>query len=130
MAKACSDRATPRQRLLIDAAYARTIELDLEKDLRILQETVRAYPDEKRAHHRLASHYRAQGRLYQAIEEYTQAIALQPDDAYAYTNRRNIYAYKGEKEKSAVDLKKVLELSKDPVLRKRAEEGLKELKMK
>jgi non-specific serine/threonine protein kinase len=91
MAKSCSDRATPRQRLLIDAAYARTIERDLGKELRILQETVRAYPDEKRAHHRLAGYYRAQGRLYQAIEEYNKAIELDPEFGWSLNELAYMY---------------------------------------
>jgi serine/threonine protein kinase/Tfp pilus assembly protein PilF len=90
-AKACSDRATPRQRLYIDAAYARTIEQDSEKELRILLEIVRTYPDEKRAHHRLAGYYRAQGRFYQAIEEYNRVLELDPEYGWAINELAYMY---------------------------------------
>ncbi len=90
-AKEYSDRATPRQRHYIDAAYARTIEQDLEKELRILHEIVRSYPDEKRAHHRLAGKYRAQGRLYQAIEEYNRVLELDPDYGWAINELAYMY---------------------------------------
>jgi len=90
-AKAYSDRATPRQRLYIDAAYARTIEQDSEKELRLLHEIVRSYPDEKRAHHRLAGYYRAQGRFYQAIEGYKRVLELDPDYGWAINELAYMY---------------------------------------
>jgi non-specific serine/threonine protein kinase len=90
-AKACSDRATPRQRLHIDAAYAKTIERDEKKELGILHEIVRAYPDEKRAHHRLAGYYRAQGRFYQAIEEYNKALELDPEFGWSLNELAYMY---------------------------------------
>jgi tetratricopeptide (TPR) repeat protein len=39
------------------------------------------------AYHNLASAYSAKGNHYQAIEDYSEAIALAPDYAWAYTNR-------------------------------------------
>ena len=53
-AKALSGKATEKERLYIEAAYANAVEKDPEKRFRILQELTAKYPREKRAH--LESH--------------------------------------------------------------------------
>ena len=44
-----------------------------------------------------------------AIEDYTMAIVLQPDYAYAYLGRGDMYALKGNKKSSEADYKKAIE---------------------
>jgi clan AA aspartic protease (TIGR02281 family) len=49
-----------------------------------------------------------------AIEDYTMAIVLQPDYAYAYLGRGDMYALKGDKKTAEADYKKVIELDTIP----------------
>lgn len=49
-----------------------------------------------------------------AIEDYTMAIALEPNYAYAYLGRADMYQQKGDKMLSEKDYKKVIELDTIP----------------
>ncbi len=73
-----SKKTTEKERLYIEAAYARWIERNQEKRFQILQRLVERYPKEKRAHFRLG--YFCQSRdPDKAIEEYNKALELDPD---------------------------------------------------
>ncbi len=91
-AKALSEKATEKERLYIDAAYARALEQDETKRFRILEQITEEYPDEKMAHHFLAAHHRARGRLYQAIEEYKKVLELDPNFGWAMNELAYMYA--------------------------------------
>jgi non-specific serine/threonine protein kinase len=91
-AKAHSDKATEKERLYIEAAYARAIEQDEDKRFRTLKQITEKYPDEKRAHHFLAAHYRANGHLYQAVEEYKKVLDLDPNYGWAMNELAYMYA--------------------------------------
>jgi serine/threonine protein kinase/Tfp pilus assembly protein PilF len=95
------DRATQKERLYIESAHARTIERDPAKELRLLKQLVREYPDEKVAHHRLAGHYRGEGRLYHAVEEYNRVIALDPSFGWAINELGYMHADAGDFERAA-----------------------------
>jgi len=90
-AKALSDRATEKERLYIEAAYARTIEQDTEKRYQTLGKIAREYPGEKRVHHRLASHYRGKRQFYQAVEEYKKVLELDPNYGWALNELAYMY---------------------------------------
>lgn len=49
-----------------------------------------------------------------AIEDYTMAIVLQPDYAYAYLGRGDMYILKGDKKSAEADYRKVIELDTIP----------------
>ena len=49
-----------------------------------------------------------------AIEDYTMSIVLQPDYAYAYLGRGDMYSLKGDKKSADADYKKVIELDTIP----------------
>ena len=49
-----------------------------------------------------------------AIEDYSMAIALNPDYAYAYLGRADMYALKGDTEASEADFRKVVEIDTVP----------------
>ena len=49
-----------------------------------------------------------------AIEDYTTAIILNPDDAYSYIGRADMYKQLGEKDKYISDIKKVIEIDTVP----------------
>ena len=67
------------------------------------------------------------GEFDQAIADFDQAIALQPDLADAYYNRGNAYAHKGEYDRAIEDFRKVVEVSDNPAMRQYAEGRLQEL---
>src|SRR3989338_1360137 len=51
-----------------------------------------------------------------AIEAYTSAIALDPNDAFAYNNRGNAYADKGQHDRAIEDYNKVIALDPNDAL--------------
>jgi tetratricopeptide (TPR) repeat protein len=69
-AKTFAAQATDKERLYIEAYYARTIERDPEKRFRILKQIVEKYPKEKRVHYDLGFYYESKNMINQAIEEY------------------------------------------------------------
>jgi tetratricopeptide (TPR) repeat protein len=100
-AQALSARATRKERLYIEAAHARTVAQDSERELRLMKQIARDYPGEKRAHHRLAGFHRAEGRLYQAIEEYNRVLALDPNFGWAMNELGYMYTDIGDYERAA-----------------------------
>ncbi len=79
LAKEHSEKATEKERLYIEAGHAGTIELDLEKRLRLLQELASKYPQEKESHSDLGLLYKSLGQNPESIQEYEKALALDPD---------------------------------------------------
>lgn len=63
----------------------------------------------------------------QAIADYTQAIRIDPNFALFYYHRGIAFSNRREKARAIADYVRVLELSDDPKLRWRAEQGLKNL---
>jgi tetratricopeptide (TPR) repeat protein len=78
-AKALSSKVTEKERLYIEASYARNIERNYEKRLRILQKLVAKYPKEKWAYVMLGDHYNIKGQTNKAIEELHKALELDPN---------------------------------------------------
>jgi serine/threonine protein kinase/Tfp pilus assembly protein PilF len=110
-AKSLSSRATRKERLYIEAAYARTVSHDPEKELRLIKQIARDYPGEKRAHHRLAGYHRAQGRLYQAIEEYNIVLALDPAYGWALNELGYMYTDVADYDRAAEYFERYAEVS-------------------
>ena len=110
-AKALSDRATEKERLYIEAAYARTIEQDADKRFQILKKIARQYPEEKRVHQRLASHYRGQRRFYQAVEEYKKVLELDPNFGWALNELAYMYTDIEEFDQAAEYFQRYAEIS-------------------
>ena len=61
----------------------------------------------------LAALYYAQGRLAEAIADYDRAIALKPDDAYAYNNRGNAQRAQGRLAEAIADYDQAIALKPD-----------------
>jgi tetratricopeptide (TPR) repeat protein len=78
-AKLFSKKATDKERLYIDAYYARRIEKDPEKRFHILKEMAKKYPKEKRIHMDLGRYYDAQKMYDKALIEFNKALELDPD---------------------------------------------------
>jgi serine/threonine protein kinase/Tfp pilus assembly protein PilF len=100
-AKALADRATKKERLYIEAAYARTVEQDQDKRYQLLRQTAREYPREKLAHHYLASYYRGKRQFYQAVEEYKKVLELDPSYGWALNELAYMYTDIEEFEQAA-----------------------------
>ncbi len=88
-AMALAKRATDKDRLYIEAAYAGAIEKDREKRGRLLLRLAEEFPKEKEAHFELGMFYRDGRLLPRAVAEYRTALDLDPGYGYA----RNMIAY-------------------------------------
>ncbi len=105
-AKALSDKATEKERLYIEAAYANAVEKDPEKRYRILQELTAKYPREKLAHLSLATYYRGKKAFPDAIGELEKALDLDPNYGRAFELFAYLYMDMGDMAKATEYLKK------------------------
>ena len=99
-AKKFSEKATDKERLFIEAAYAMHVERDLEKRLGILRELVKKYPKEKRAHYELGLEYKGQGSFDEAIKEFQRTLELDPNFGFAINELAYTFSYIGDFEKA------------------------------
>jgi serine/threonine protein kinase/Tfp pilus assembly protein PilF len=99
-AKNLSDRATGKERMYIEAAYAQSIERAPEEAVAILKRMAQEYPDEKRVHHFLAARYRSKKLFYQAVEEYNRVLELDPHYGWAMNELGYMYADAGDFDKA------------------------------
>jgi len=77
-AKGLFKKATEKENLYIDAAYAISIERNQEKYIRILNKLAEKYPKEKQVHFWLGYYYHGTENLNEAIEEYNKGLELDP----------------------------------------------------
>jgi tetratricopeptide (TPR) repeat protein len=68
--------------------------------------------------------------LEAAINDYSEAVRIKPTLSDTYLFRGLAYSRKGDRERAVADLKKVLEMSKDPALTEPARKKLAELGIK
>jgi serine/threonine protein kinase/Tfp pilus assembly protein PilF len=88
-AREFSQRATEKERLLIEARYATVIENNREKSLQMLKKAADKYPKDKDVHTLLAMTYSRKAMREQSIEEYNKALVLDPTNPDAL----NMIAY-------------------------------------
>jgi len=101
IAKRHSKQTTEKERLYIDAAYARTIEKDPERRLEILEELAEKYPKEKMVHFKLAfTYYWTKKQFDRSLKEFNKAFALDPNYGIAMNNLAYIHADRKEYEKA------------------------------
>jgi tetratricopeptide (TPR) repeat protein len=106
-AKALSHMVTEKERLLIDARYARSIEGDREKEFQILIQLTNKYPKEKQGHFELGSHYQyTLHNLDNAVDAYKKAVDLDPNYGHAINELGLTYARLRDFEKALEYLKK------------------------
>ena len=79
-----------------------------------------AYSNRGLAHHYL-------GQLERAIEDYDEAIRLNPEDAVAYYNRGLAYKELGKKAEAIDDFEKFITLTDNPQLIEMARQQIEEL---
>jgi serine/threonine protein kinase/tetratricopeptide (TPR) repeat protein len=90
-----SATASEKERLLIAAWHAHVIEGDQSRELSLLLELVRKYPDEKYAHHQLGFLYDDRGEHAAAIAAYEKSLALDPDFGWSMNQLAYTYAKAG-----------------------------------
>jgi serine/threonine protein kinase/tetratricopeptide (TPR) repeat protein len=105
-AEALSDKASEKERLYIEAAYAGAVEKDPQKRFGLLQELAAKYPREKLAHVNLAGYYRGKKMFPEAIGELDKALGLDPNYGRAFEFFAYVYMDMGEMGKATEYLKK------------------------
>lgn len=95
-AKTFSEKATEKEKLYIEGVYTYVIEKNQEKAVRMLKQIIKKYPKEKQFHSDLGNLYSLKHLSFEAIEEHTRALELDPNDgsslngiAYAYADIGN-----------------------------------------
>jgi len=99
-AKQYSGKATEKERLYIEAQYARIIERNPEKRQILLRELTEKYPQEKNAHFELGFFYEGRKSYLDSIGEYEKAISLDPNFGYAINQLAYVHAQMGNFEKA------------------------------
>ncbi|MFH1941556.1 MAG: protein kinase [bacterium] len=99
-AKIYSNKASDKEKLYIEAAYADGMERDPEKGFEIRQQIVKKYPKEKRVHWDLAYYYIGKALYYEAIEEYNKALELDPNYGFVLNDLAYTYVDLGEYDKA------------------------------
>jgi serine/threonine protein kinase/Tfp pilus assembly protein PilF len=110
-AKAYSNRATEKDRLFIEANYARVIEGNQDKSFRILEQMANKYAKEKRVHYTLGLYYLLKKLFYEAIEEFNKALELDPNYGHAFNLLAYTYSDMGDFEKAIEYLKRYASVS-------------------
>jgi tetratricopeptide (TPR) repeat protein len=99
-AKMFTGKTTDKERLYIDAAYARVIERNPEKGFHILKQMTKKYPKEKRVHYELAAYYKDKNMNDEAIQEFNKALELDPNYGEAINLLAYLYTDMGQFEKA------------------------------
>jgi len=91
-AKALSHQATEKGRFYIESDYAFRVERNSENAIRILEQMVKKYPKEKRAHVALGYiYYWGKGLTNESIEELNKVVELDPNYGGAFNDMAYIY---------------------------------------
>jgi tetratricopeptide (TPR) repeat protein len=83
---ALREHVSQRERFHIEARYYHFVTGELEKTLGVYQQWEREYPRDVAPHTGAAMIHNALGRYEQAVSEYREAVRLNPNVAYSYTN--------------------------------------------
>ncbi|MBN2206785.1 MAG: protein kinase [Candidatus Aminicenantes bacterium] len=95
-AMALSARASEKERLTIEARYAKRIEGNAARAVRVLRELTEKYPDEKYAYYELGKQYFGADRFPEAALEFEKAVALDPTFGPAFNLLGYSFASAGE----------------------------------
>ena len=105
-AKALSEKVTEKEKLMIDAVYARHVENYQEKWVEILNTIVEKYPRDKWAHLELSEYYRKSDMFAEVIKHSEIVLALDPTRGDAYEELAFAYSNTGDDEKALDYLRK------------------------
>jgi serine/threonine protein kinase/tetratricopeptide (TPR) repeat protein len=104
-----SGRVTRKEKLFIESASASVLEGDREKEYRILKQLEAEFPQEKEVHYRLGV-FGIFGKE-DAINQFQQAIALDPTYGLAVNQLAYRYSYEGDYEKALEWFKRYASIS-------------------
>ncbi len=110
-AKALSLKTTEKERISIEAVYARYIEKDEEKYLRIARKRIEKFPKEKENFFDLGLFYWRRGDLDNSIKEFDKALELDPNYGDVHNHLASIYSRMGDFTKAIEHTKKYVELN-------------------
>jgi serine/threonine protein kinase/tetratricopeptide (TPR) repeat protein len=110
-AKALSHKATEKERISIEAVYARYIEKDEEKYFRIARKRAEKYPKEKENFYSLGTFYWGREDFDNAIKEFNRALELDPNYGEVHNYLGSTYDRMGDFSKAIEHLKKYVELN-------------------
>jgi serine/threonine protein kinase/predicted Zn-dependent protease len=85
------DRATQRERFLIEASYYNYVTGEIDKAIQTYNEWARTYSADYVPHGNLGDNYNFLGQYEKAAEETKASLLIEPDDAIAYGNLADDY---------------------------------------
>lgn len=85
-----------------------------QEAIKTMSDYIAKTPDEPAGYYQRGWFKNHSGDIEGALEDYTMAITLQPNVAYAYLNRGVLYRLKGENAKAESDFKQVVRLDSIP----------------
>jgi serine/threonine protein kinase/tetratricopeptide (TPR) repeat protein len=85
------DRATQRERFLIEASYYNYVTGEIDKAIQTYNEWARTYSADYVPHDNLGDNYNFLGQYEKAAEETNASLRIEPDDAIAYGNLADDY---------------------------------------
>ncbi|HSZ62594.1 MAG TPA: protein kinase [Terriglobales bacterium] len=85
------NRATQRERFLIEASYYNYVTGEIDKAIQTYDEWARTYPADYVPHGNLGDNYIFLGQYEKAAEETSASLRIEPDDAIAYGNLADDY---------------------------------------
>ena len=100
------DRVTERERLYISSQYYSYVVRDLDKTIEAYQAYARTYPRDFTPHVNLGSQYLISGQLEKAVEEFLEALRLEPRAAVTYSNLVWTYSALGRFDEAKVAAEK------------------------
>ena len=110
-AKPLSNKATEKERLYIDAFYAMVVELNHEKCIDLLEQIVKKYPREKRAHYWLGYYSYQNKMLDEARDKFHFILELDPEHGQSLKLLGYIYSAMENYERALEYLKKYASIS-------------------
>lgn len=105
-AKALSEKATEKEKLIIEAEYAFGAERNNEKYFQIYKKIVEKYPREKQAYWELSWYYATRDMYHEAIEQLERLLELDPNWGDAYDDLAFAYSQVGDDEKALEYIKR------------------------
>ncbi len=94
------EKATEKERMIIEATYALYIEKNNEKRFRILSEITRKYPKEKWAYLMLGNYYRRRNDFDKALDAHNIALKLDPNYGPVFNDLGYLYGDREEFDKA------------------------------
>src|SRR6266536_2973869 len=107
------ERAGEREKLLISLSYYTDVTRELDKQLEVAELRRRTYPRDYDAASMLGNRYRSMGLIEKAIEEYRQAIRLNPKYPVPYANLARGFLLLNRLGEAQAACRQALELSRD-----------------